>query len=231
MVDMSLYNFLKLGLFVLNSVIYLAIFFSLGLLISCLTHQSSSSLVISLFVWAMLVFFIPNLGNILARQLVEIPTVQQLEDKRSQIWIRETVELGKGTIDYKTRQERINSQNDKLIADYRNRFDRLVRLSQNITRFSPAATYTYLTTNLMGTGILDERRLKRSVLQYKDLIRDNPSDSDGNLVGNFTPFSYQRSSIKEILSVGGLSNLAILIFFNILFFVSAYAAFLKYDVR
>ncbi|MFB0554321.1 MAG: ABC transporter permease [Phycisphaerae bacterium] len=230
-VDMSPYNLLKLGLFVLNSVIYLAIFFSLGLLISCLTHQSSSSLVISLFVWAMLVFLIPNLGNILARQLVEIPTVQQLEDKRSQIWIRETVELGKGIIDFKTRQERINSQNDKLIADYRNRFDRLVRLSQNITRFSPAATYTYLTTNLMGTGILDEHRLKRAVLQYKDLIRDNSSDSDGNLVGNFTPFSFQRSSIKEILSVGGLSNLAILIFFDILFFVSAYAAFLRYDVR
>ncbi|MCP4256030.1 MAG: ABC transporter permease subunit [Planctomycetes bacterium] len=231
MIQMNGQNWAKLALFLLSSVIYLALFFSLGLLISCLTHHSSSSLVISLFVWAMLVFLIPNLGNILARQLVEIPTVQQLEEKRSHIWIKETVELGKGTIDRKTRQELINSQNDKLIADYRNRFDRFVALSQNITRFSPAATYTYLTTNLMGTGILDERKLKRAILQYKDLIRDNPSDSDGNLIGNFTPFAYQRSSIKETLSLGGLSNLAILIFFNMLFFVSAYAAFLRYDVR
>jgi ABC-type transport system involved in multi-copper enzyme maturation permease subunit len=230
-VEINAQNWLKFGLFLLSSVIYLAIFFSLGLFVSCLNHHSSSSLVISLFVWAMLVFLIPNLGNILARQLVEIPTVQQLEEKRSHIWIKETFELGKGTIDYKTRQELINSQNNKLIDDYRNRFDRLVTLSQNITRFSPAATYTYLTTNLMGTGILDERRLKRSVLRYKDLIKDNPSDSDGNLVGNFTPFSFQRSSVKEILSAGGLSSMAILIFFNVLFLVSAYAAFLRYDVR
>ena len=65
-VDMSAKNFVNLGLFLLSSVIYLTVFFSLGLLISCLTHQSSSSLVISLFIWTILVFIIPNLGNILA---------------------------------------------------------------------------------------------------------------------------------------------------------------------
>ena len=82
---MNTKNFLKLGLFLLSSMFYLAVFFSLGLFISCLTHRSSSSLVICLFIWAMLVFLIPNLGNILARQLVRIPTVQQLELKRKQI--------------------------------------------------------------------------------------------------------------------------------------------------
>ncbi|MGB2866304.1 MAG: ABC transporter permease subunit, partial [Sedimentisphaerales bacterium] len=92
-VDMSPQNWAKLGLFLLSSVIYLAVFFSLGLLISCLTHQSSSSLVISLFVWTILVFLIPNLGNILARQLVRIPTVQQLELKREQIQIRRELEV------------------------------------------------------------------------------------------------------------------------------------------
>ena len=230
MVQMNGQNWAKLALFLLSSVIYLAVFFSLGLLISCLTHRSSSSLVISLFLWVMLVFLIPNLGNILARQLVEIPTVQQLEVKRSHIWIKESFELGKGTIDYKTRQELINSQNDKLIADYRNRFDRLVALSQNITRFSPTAAFTYLATDLMGTGILDERRLKKGVLQYKDLVRDNPSDTDGNLIGDFAPFAFWRGSLKESVSEG-LGNFMILILFYILFFAAAYVAFLRYDVR
>ena len=230
MVQMNGQNWAKLALFLLSSVIYLAVFFSLGLLISCLTHRSSSSLVISLFLWVMLVFLIPNLGNILARQLVEIPTVQQLEVKRSHIWIKETFELGKGTIDYKTRQELINSRNDKLIADYRNRFDRLVALSQKITRFSPTAAFTYLATDLMGTGILDERRLKKGVLQYKDLVWDNPTDTDGNLIGNFAPFAFRRSSLKESISEG-LGNLVILILFYILFVTAAYVAFLRYDVR
>jgi ABC-type transport system involved in multi-copper enzyme maturation permease subunit len=216
-------NWAKLGLFLLSSVIYLAVFFSLGLLISCLTHQSSSSLVISLFVWTMLVFFIPNLGSILARQFVEIPTVQQLELKRSQIWIKEVFERINRGKNFREVVGSINSENDKLIADYRNRFDRLVSVSQNITRISPAAAFTYLSTDLMGTGISEERRLKKAVLQYKNLV--------WNLEGDLPAFAFHRSSIKEVLGFAGLANLMILILFNMLFFVSAYAAFLRYDVR
>ena len=121
MVDMNGGNWAKLGLFLLSSVIYLAVFFSLGLLISCLAHQSSSSLVISLFCWTMLVFLIPNLGNILARQLVEIPTVQQLEVKRQQFWVKEAFELSNQKQNLNDAAKAINSKNDKLIADYRNR--------------------------------------------------------------------------------------------------------------
>jgi ABC-type transport system involved in multi-copper enzyme maturation permease subunit len=224
LVQMDGENWAKLGLFLLSSVIYLAVFFSLGLLISCLTHQSSSSLVISLFVWTMLVFFIPNLGSILARQFVKIPTVQQLELKRSQIWIKEVFErINRG----KNSREvvgSINSENDKLIADYRNRFDRLVSVSQNITRISPAAAFTYLSTDLMGTGISEERRLKKAVLLYKDLVWNKRQD-------DLPAFAFHRSSIKEVLAFAGLANLMILILFNMLFFVSAYVAFLRYDVR
>jgi len=220
MVDMNPENWLKLGLFLLSSVIYLAVFFSLGLLISCLNHRSSSSLVISLFVWAMLVFLIPNLGNIMARQFVEIPTVQQLELKRQQSSIKRSFEIRKvddSEGDDSERVEiaiRIRAENDKLTEDYRNRFNRLVKVSQNITRFSPAAAFTFLATDIMGTGMLEERNLKRAVLQY-----------DGPV------FSYQRSSSREVLDQGGLSNCLILILFNILFFTGAHVAFLRYDVR
>jgi ABC-type transport system involved in multi-copper enzyme maturation permease subunit len=224
LVQMDGENWAKLGLFLLSSVLYLAVFFSLGLLISCLTHHSSSSLVISLFLWAMLVFFIPNLGNILARQFVEIPTVQQLEVKRSQIWIKEVFERINREKNAREVVGSINSENDKLIADYRNRFDRLVSVSQNITRFSPAAAFTCLATDLMGTGISEERRLKKAVLLYKDLIWNKQQD-------DLPTFNFHRSSIKEVFGFGGLANLMILILFNMLFFVSAYVAFLRYDVR
>jgi ABC-type transport system involved in multi-copper enzyme maturation permease subunit len=224
LVQMDGENWAKLGMFLFSSVLYLAVFFSLGLLISCLTHQSSSSLVISLFLWAMLVFFIPNLGNVLARQLVEIPTVQQLEVKRSQIWIKEVFEIGHQGQNYSQAMESINSGNDKLIADYRNRFDRLVSVSQNITRFSPAAAFTCLATDLMGTGISEERRLKKAVLLYKDLVWNKQQD-------DLPTFNFHRSSIKEVFGFGGLANLMILILFNMLFFVSAYVVFLRYDVR
>jgi ABC-type transport system involved in multi-copper enzyme maturation permease subunit len=223
-VQMNGQSWAKLVMFLLSSVIYLTVFFSLGLLISCLTHRSSSSLVTSLFLWAMIVFLIPNLGNVLARQFVEIPTVQQLEVKRSQIWIKEVFERINRDKNFRDVMGSINSENDKLIADYRNRFDRLVSVSQNITRFSPAAAFTYLATDLMGTGISEERRLKKAVLTYKDLVWNKPQD-------DLPSFNFHRSSIKDVFGFGGLVNLLILVIFNMLFFVSAYVAFLRYDVR
>jgi len=227
MVDMNTYNLLKLGMFMLSSVIYLAIFFSLGLLISCLTHRTSTSLVLSLFVWVILVFLIPNLGNILARQLVQIPTVQQLELKRTQSWvINRFKQVRTDRSEHAEMNRRLEIENDKLTEDYRNRFNRLVKVSQNITRISPAAAFTFLATDITGTGMREERRLKRAVLQYMDTVKNWDNGK-----GNRPSFSYQRSSIIEALGPGGLSNGLILVLFNILFFSGAYVTFLRYDAR
>jgi ABC-type transport system involved in multi-copper enzyme maturation permease subunit len=221
LVDMNAYNLLKLGMFMLSSAIYLAIFFSLGLLISCLTHRTSTSLVLSLFIWVILVFLIPNLGNILARQLVQIPTVQQLEMKRTQSWaINRFNKIKMDASEHAKLNRRLEEENAQLTEDYRNRFNRLIKVSQNITRISPAAAFTFLATDITGTGMLEEQKLKRAVLQYMN----NKGWDNGK-------FSYQRRSIIEALGSGGLSNGLILILFNILFFTGACVTFLRYDAR
>ena len=227
MVDMNTRNLVKLGLFLLSSVIYLAVFFSLGLLISCLTHRSSTSLVISLFVWAILVFLIPNLGNILARQLVRIPTVQQLELKREHSWVVNWFKKDRtDRSEHKKMDSRLRAYNDKLTEDYRNHFNRLVKVSQNITRISPAAAFTFLATDIMGTGMSEERKLKRAVLDYMDIAGDWDDEK-----GDRPAFSYKRSSCREAVGPGGLGNCLILVLFNILFFTGAHVALLRYDVR
>ncbi|HUU15893.1 MAG TPA: ABC transporter permease subunit [Sedimentisphaerales bacterium] len=238
MVDMNAQNWAKLGLFLLSGVIYLAAFFSLGLLISCLTHRSATSLVISLFVWTILVFLIPNLGNILARQFVQIPTAQQLELKRGQIMNRARFEyerIPKTQPDYKEREEvllrRTIAEGDKLDEDYRNRINSLVKVSQSITGFSPAPAFTLLATDIMGTGVAEERRLKKAAQNYKDIVVEWYTDENRDEESKPPDFHYQRSSVKEILGQGGLSNFLILILLNVLFFTGAYVAFLRYDVR
>jgi ABC-type transport system involved in multi-copper enzyme maturation permease subunit len=243
LVQMSGEDWLRLGLFMLVALLYLGIFFSLGILVSTICHRSSTSLVICLFTWALLVFMIPNLGNILGRQFVKLPSVQQLEVSRNQIWIKQVFEmLNKLQIEKDSDEAQrnkgfqdllsiINSENDKLISDYRGRFNNLVTATKNITRISPTASFTFLSTDIAGTGLLEERSLKQAVVQYKDLIWDKPVDSDGNISGDFPAFSYRRSSVSQVMSEGGLGNLAILLLFNILFFTVAYVSFLRYDVR
>jgi len=192
--------------------------------------------------WALIVFIVPNLGNTLARQFVKIPSIHQLEMKRQHIWIKEVFNLvhnikpsdrtiSKQKEGFNNVLEKINSENDKLMSDYRAQFNGLVNLSKNITRFSPTAAYTFLATDIAGTGILEENRLKRAVLRYKDMVWNKPIDSGGNILGEFPQFSFKRISISEVLTTEGLMNLTILILFNILAFTASYVAFLRYDVR
>jgi ABC-type transport system involved in multi-copper enzyme maturation permease subunit len=225
-------------MFFLSSIIYCAFFYSLGMFISGMTRWSASSLVISLFVWALLVFVIPNLGNTLARQLTKLPSVHQLEMKRHHIWIKEVFEMiqtmrsgERSQASYDSAVSSINSGNDKLVADYRTRFNGLVTLSKNITRFSPTAAFTFLATDLAGTGVIEEAKLKQAILQYKDSVWNKPVDSGGNILGDFPAFTFERSSIKEILAEEGLMNFTVLLLFNIIAFAAAYVVFLRYDVR
>jgi hypothetical protein len=184
------------------------------------------------------VFLIPNLGNILARQFVQIPTAQQLELKRKQIMNRvlfEVKRIPKTRPDFEERQKalqlRAMAEGDKLDEDYRNRINSLVTVSQSITGFSPAPAFTLLATDIMGTGVAEERRLKKAAQNYKDIVVEWYTDENRDKGSEPPDFHYRRSSVKEILGQGGLSNFLILILFNILFFTGAYVAFLRYDVR
>ena len=238
LVQMRNEEWLKLGMFLCGSVLYLAFFYSLGLYISCIAQSSASSLVLSLFVWALVVFVLPNLGNTLARQFVEIPSVQQLEVKREHIWVKEVFEVNQkskqGTMTNSSLSDMlgvINSENDKLIVDYRTRFRGLVNLSKNITRLSPSAAFTFLSTELMGTGIGEEQRVKEAVLRYKNAVWNQPVDSGGNILGEFPAFSYERSSVTDVVSGEGFINIMILVLFTVISFAFTYVAFLRYDVR
>lgn len=231
LVQMQANQWVRLFLFILSSICYMAVFFSLGLLISALTHRASSSLVISLFVWSLLIFVLPNLGNILARQIVQIPSVQQLEVRRQHIWIKEVFDASHGRIQWNDSHPNINRENNMLMADYRSKFRHLVNISKNITRLSPAAAFAFLATDLAGTGLVEEDRVKQVVLQYKNQVFGRETDSDGNLIGEFPTFSYNRMRLEDVLNWESLGNFLILILFNILFFATAYVAFLRYDVR
>jgi ABC-type transport system involved in multi-copper enzyme maturation permease subunit len=223
-------------LLVLTALIYIALFLSLGIFISALTRRAASSLVILLLIWAVTVFVVPNLGTLVARQMVDVPSVKALSEKQAQVWTREVLQMeierraknDRGTGDLvKKHRDTINRELNQMEEDYRNRFDRLVRLSKNINRLSPAASFVYATTELAGTGIGEESRLKENVLRYKDSVLSNLERGEKQAPS----FIFRYRSVGQFLVQGGLFDLAWLVFFNILFFAMGYVAFVRYDVR
>jgi ABC-type transport system involved in multi-copper enzyme maturation permease subunit len=223
----------RLALILALALLYLAFFLSLGMLVSALTRRAATSVIVLLFAWALLVFVLPNLGTLVARQFVSVPSVRALSEKRERTWTREVLlglgERGNWAEHYRT----ISRENDRMEEDYRLRFERLVRLSRNINRLSPAASLLDAATEIAGTGIGDESRLKAEVVRYKNAIID-PIIADqaaGRREARYAAFTYRRRSLAEVFAAGALFDAAWLAVFNILAFALAYAGFVRYDVR
>ena len=61
MISLNTDDFLRIGGIVLMSVVYLSLFYLIGMLISAITRRTSTALILSMFVWAFLVLVYPNL--------------------------------------------------------------------------------------------------------------------------------------------------------------------------
>ncbi|MBM3295080.1 MAG: hypothetical protein FJY82_11250, partial [Candidatus Aminicenantes bacterium] len=219
----------RLALILGASLAYIALFLSLGLFVSAAVQRSSTALVVLLLVWALLVFVLPNLGTLVARQAVDVPSVKAMSEKRQQIWTREVLLSISERGTWAARIAALNDEFDRLEEDYRLKFDRLVRLSKKINRVSPAAAFVYAATEIAGTGIGEESRLKEEVIRYKnralpDLTRDRTSAAA-------PAFAYRCRTVGEVLAAGGLFDLAWLVVFGVVFFGASYAAILRTDVR
>ena len=222
----------RLALILGLSLLYMSFFLTLGILISTLTKRSASSIVVLLFIWTLLVFVIPNLGTLLARQFVSVPSVRALSERRRQTWTREVLLSLKGG-DWAGHMRAINDDNDRMEEDYRGKFERLVRLSRDINRVSPAAGFLDAASEIAGAGIGEESRLKREVVRYKNSIIDKviANRAISNKSAEYPAFHYVPRSLAEIFAQGALFNMAWLVFFNIISFALAFWAFIRYDVR
>jgi len=220
----------RLAFILVLSLFYLGFFLSLGILVSTLTKRAATSVVILLFAWSLLVFIIPNLGTLLARQFVSVPSVRALSEKRQQTWTREIL-LSIKDKNWESHLRTISNENDQLEQDYRLKFERLVRLSRDINRISPAASFLDASSEIAGTGIGEESRLKQEVVRYKDSIIDKIIADQRTGDRQYPAFTYAPRPLAEIFAGGALFDTAWLVFFNILSFALAYVAFIRYDVR
>jgi len=226
-------DLVRLGLILALSLLYLAFFLSLGILVSALTRQAATSVIVLLFAWALLVFVLPNLGTLVARQFISVPSVKALSEKREQTWTREVLlGIGKGG-DWAEHMRAISRENDLMEEDYQLKFNRLVRLSRAVNRLSPAASFLDAATDIAGTGIGEESRLKAEVVRHKNAIIDEiiADRVAGRRETQYAAFAYRRRALAEVFAAGALFDAAWLAVVNILAFALTYAGFVRYDVR
>jgi len=242
------------------SVLYIAVFFALGMLISALTTRTSTSLMISFFVWVLAVLIVPNVTPIVARAVVPAPSAGAIARERDGIQ-RDVWQSVRRKMRQVSREERqnlwdearaeIQEKTDKLMDSYTRRIDRQVQAAEFMGRISPSSNYIYAVANLAGTGTDDFRKMGAYIGRFHSEFTESlvqiRADRDRQLEGVTDPS--ERQEIREapidpsdlpqfIVDRPGLraslqdamSHVLILAIMGILFFVGSYIWFLRYDV-
>ena len=79
----SIDDFLRIGGIFLSTVIYISTFYLIGLLISSMIHHTATSLIVSMFIWVVLMLLYPNVGLFLVNRFID--TEEQMEQVRQEI--------------------------------------------------------------------------------------------------------------------------------------------------
>ena len=150
-------------------------------------------------------------------------------------------------------QDKINSAIGGIEQDYATKRNTQTAISVNLSRISPVCCFTYVVTELSGTGLLElenfHERAKRFQEQVKNTIYDNYvreryANTRGSMWGGTTTVkgfdskevpvphlsNYRHTTITEALETVFV-DIVLLALFSILFFAGAFVSFLRYDVR
>jgi ABC-type transport system involved in multi-copper enzyme maturation permease subunit len=179
----------RIGVMMLISIVYTAVFVCLGIFVSSLCSRSRTSLLILLLVWVVFVVVTPNIVGSIASGLKEVPSMEEVS-RRNQVledMHREhdnrMMERLRARLAVAPSRENPDMEVMKLWADYLARdhefAQRLidqhlhaklaqVQLARQITRISPTSIYRYALEKLSNTGFERHRKFVANVRAYRD---------------------------------------------------------------
>jgi len=114
---------IRIGLIVLTTLLFLAFMISSGLLISSLVSNSSVSLLLSTCLWVILCVLQPNLNSFIAASVIDVPSNNRIDEVYSVLWdeFEDRYEAHLVEIDKKVPEGRQNG-NMMNYSDYKGRY-------------------------------------------------------------------------------------------------------------
>ena len=86
-IEVGVGEWVRVGLLFALSLLYLLVFYLIGLAISCMTHRSATSLIYALFAWALLAIVLPNSISALLNEQANMGEKHaQAHHKAAQVW-------------------------------------------------------------------------------------------------------------------------------------------------
>ena len=192
-------DWLRIGLMVALSFIYMALFIGIGLAISSRMRHSSTSLVVLLLIWIVLVVLIPNTFGTVISTSHTVPSQREIQEKRSAaskikaINFGEMFKYGYPTdpnpdrralewwADFITNRWKIATRVDDEHLDAQ--FAQ-VQFARQILRLFPTVIYNYGMESLAGTGFAGHHEFVKAARRYRqqfiEFIRETDSADPGS---------------------------------------------------
>jgi hypothetical protein len=175
-----------------------------------------------LCIWAFWALAVPRVGLLAAQAITPVTPEFVFQSEKQRLAPHHNI----------TKQEReeLWRVDDAYIAT----LDRQTRMGQHLARLSPAASYLYASTTLAQTGVYDYQDYRQWFFErVKEYSRIGESVADRQYlleVGRKGWPAYQPLSLRRSFSCISL-DIALLMLWNVLLFMGANMAFLRYDVR
>ncbi|MFC1734897.1 ABC transporter permease [Candidatus Hydrogenedentota bacterium] len=236
------------------SLLYVSIFFALGMAISILTKQASTALMIALFSWVVLVLAIPNLAPVVAREMIELPSSSEIVGRRKAIDDKVYRTYRKNTTWSMPWQERVRifdefkekgeREKQMLEMDYGKRVSFQGELAGILARISPSSSYVYAGTNIVGTGTTGLKAQKQFIYRFsedyrKAVRRLEEKEFEKAKEGDYSeePFDvrelpddeFRGSPIARNIQES-LPDIMLMAISNMALFMLAYVRFIRYSV-
>jgi len=232
------------------SMMYISVFFLMGMVFSVFTSRSSTSLILSLFAWVFFVLVIPNLAPVIARQVVPMKTSDQIvlqAENMSREMEGRIRDLPPNDEGRKKKIERIRKELPEKIRElenlWLNALERQTNLAMNISRISPSADFIYILASLSGTGVQDYNKQREEIFRYRDYLAQRRDKFLKNDNSKPIPMLYIKVDTEKVpefrnrrLDIDAsfnniISDFAILFIYLAIFFQISFIKFLNYDVK
>jgi ABC-type transport system involved in multi-copper enzyme maturation permease subunit len=263
------------------SLLFLAGFLALGLLVSALSRSSISAMITLLAVWVGLAMVLPKASVVASRLLLPVRSQQVVDLEKAQVRaqsgreletaVRELARTSPGVqglsaseyfkrknasdptvADYEERQTelnaefaaRLNTQLDRIDAEFERQRARQAALARNLSRLSPVSCFIHVLAEVAGTGFVEESAWRSTRSRFKQLLdREIAPKTGARRFGDVTygKLDLDRNAPAPRLAAESVPlerrlaavwiDLALLGVYGLLFFAGAHVAFLRYDVR
>ncbi len=241
---------------VVASLIYIALFFNLGLFVSARARNSSNALIVLLLIWISVVIIIPKIAPYAAGYIYPVPSDKEMMMKHVTL-MDDVLKRAQEEVMAEAKRRGQNnpniSQNEwntkwvsmwneefaRVEEEVYNKLDRQLLLVKWLSSISPYSVFDYIMSDLANTGTSSELRLRRNVNEYRPRFTkyiDDRMDYNVQYTGGAVSTTDMPRMIYFTPRLGERLNfvlylLSILVLENIILFMAAFVSFMRCDVR